>query len=109
MFTGIISGVGRIGDAQPLGGDAYGRRLTIETPAGYLDDVALGDSIALNGACMTATRVDAMRTTARATPRSKLDPKRIGPSSASHGAGCVKGLPSRRATASPAASEPSRA
>ena len=59
MFTGIISGVGRIGDAQPLGGDAYGRRLTIETPAGYLDDVALGDSIALNGACMTVTSFDA--------------------------------------------------
>src|SRR2546427_348132 len=57
MFTGIISGVGRIGDAQPLGSDAYGRRLTIETPAGYLDDVALGDSIALNGACMTVTPV----------------------------------------------------
>jgi riboflavin synthase len=59
MFTGIISGVGRISDAQPLGGDAYGRRLTIETPAGYLDDVALGDSIALNGACMTVTSFDA--------------------------------------------------
>ena len=59
MFTGIISGVGRIGDAQPLGGDAYGRRLTIETPAGYLNDVALGDSIALNGACMTVTSFDA--------------------------------------------------
>src|SRR5947208_5578144 len=59
MFTGIISGVGRISDAQPLGGDAYGRRLTIETPAGYLADVALGDSIALNGACMTVTSFDA--------------------------------------------------
>jgi riboflavin synthase len=56
MFTGIITGVGRIDDATPLGGDAsHGRRLTIETPAGYLDDVVLGDSIALNGACMTVT------------------------------------------------------
>ncbi|WP_341886681.1 riboflavin synthase [Variovorax sp. YR752] len=56
MFTGIITGVGRIVDATPLGGDAsHGRRLTIEAPAGYLDDVVLGDSIALNGACMTVT------------------------------------------------------
>ena len=59
MFTGIISGVGRISDAQPLGDDAYGKRLTIETHSGYLDDVQLGDSIALNGACMTVTSFDA--------------------------------------------------
>ena len=56
MFTGIITGLGRIVDVQPLGADAsHGRRLTIEAPAGYLDDVQLGDSIALNGACMTVT------------------------------------------------------
>ncbi|WP_298830901.1 riboflavin synthase [uncultured Piscinibacter sp.] len=60
MFTGIITGVGRIVDASPLGADAsHGQRLTIEAPAGYLDDVALGDSIALNGACMTVTSFDA--------------------------------------------------
>ena len=60
MFTGIISGVGRISEVHPLGGDdLHGRRLTIDTPAGYLDDVALGDSIALNGACMTVTSFDA--------------------------------------------------
>ncbi len=59
MFTGIISGVGRIVDIRPLGGDAsHGRQLSIETPAGYLDDVQLGDSIALNGACMTVTSFD---------------------------------------------------
>jgi riboflavin synthase len=57
MFTGIISGVGRITDVATLGTDAsHGKRLTIEAPAGYLDDVQLGDSIALNGACMTVTR-----------------------------------------------------
>lgn len=56
MFTGIITGVGRIVAVHPLGSSlAHGKRLTIETPASYLDDVALGDSIALNGACMTAT------------------------------------------------------
>ncbi len=56
MFTGIITGVGRIAAVHDLGSSLqHGKRLTIEAPAGYLDDVALGDSIALNGACMTVT------------------------------------------------------
>ena len=56
MFTGIISGVGRIAAVEALGADAsHGKRLRIEAPAGYLDDVEVGDSIAINGACMTAT------------------------------------------------------
>ncbi len=60
MFTGIITGLGRIVAAAPLGAEpSHGKRLTIETPPGYLDDVQLGDSIALNGACMTATTFDA--------------------------------------------------
>ena len=59
MFTGIITGLGRIVQVQSLGADAsHGKRLVIETPPGYLDDVQLGDSIALNGACMTATSLD---------------------------------------------------
>jgi riboflavin synthase len=60
MFTGIITGLGRIVSADALGADeSHGKRLVIETPPGYLDDVQLGDSIALNGACMTATSFDA--------------------------------------------------
>ena len=60
MFTGIITGVGRIAAAHDLGSSAaHGKRLHIQTPAGYLDDVGLGDSIALNGACMTVTSFDA--------------------------------------------------
>jgi len=60
MFTGIISGLGRITEARALGADAsHGKQLLIETPAGYLDDVQLGDSIAINGACMTVTSFDA--------------------------------------------------
>jgi riboflavin synthase len=56
MFTGIVTGIGRIVDSAALGGGReHGRRLIVETPAGYLDDVAAGDSIALNGACMTVT------------------------------------------------------
>jgi riboflavin synthase len=59
MFTGIITGVGQIVDSQPLGDQAsHGRRLTVQAPAGYLDDVGLGDSIAHNGACMTVTTFD---------------------------------------------------
>lgn len=59
MFTGIITGVGRIAAVHDLGSSSsHGKRLRIATPAGYLDDVGLGDSIALNGACMTVTSLD---------------------------------------------------
>ncbi|MDB5752038.1 MAG: riboflavin synthase, alpha subunit [Ramlibacter sp.] len=59
MFTGIITGVGRIAAIDDLGSSTqHGKRLSIEAPAGYLDDVGLGDSIALNGACMTVTALD---------------------------------------------------
>ncbi|AMO24620.1 riboflavin synthase [Ramlibacter solisilvae] len=58
MFTGIITGVGRIAAVHDLGSSLqHGKRLTVEAPAGYLEDVGLGDSIALNGACMTVTGI----------------------------------------------------
>jgi riboflavin synthase len=50
MFTGIISAVGKISLAQPL---EKGLRLTIEAPGLKLADVALGDSIAHGGVCLT--------------------------------------------------------
>lgn len=56
MFTGIITAVGQIQHAQAKGD---GLHLRIEVPAGYLDDVVLGDSIAIQGACMTATELTA--------------------------------------------------
>ncbi|MEY4738225.1 MAG: hypothetical protein RL302_2544 [Pseudomonadota bacterium] len=60
MFTGIITGVGRIVAVHALGSSStHGKRLTISCPADYLGDVGLGDSIALNGACMTVTTFDA--------------------------------------------------
>ncbi len=60
MFTGIITAVGRIVGVRDLGeSSAHGKQLKVEAPAGYLDDVGLGDSIAINGACMTATEIDA--------------------------------------------------
>ena len=55
MFTGIITAVGKIKSATPVGD---GLKLQIEVPAHYLDDVALGDSIAIQGACMTATKIE---------------------------------------------------
>jgi riboflavin synthase len=59
MFTGIITGVGRIVAVHALGSSStHGKRLTISCPADYLEDVSLGDSIALNGACMTVTTLD---------------------------------------------------
>lgn len=62
MFTGIITGIGHIVAVDSLGSSSdHGKRLTIEAPQGYLDDVGLGDSIALNGACMTVTTLDAPR------------------------------------------------
>jgi len=59
MFTGIVTGVGRIVEARPLGaGAGFGKALAIEAPPGFLDDVGLGDSIALSGACMTVVRLE---------------------------------------------------
>ena len=54
MFTGIVAAVGRIASIQPLGSDAdAGVRLVVEAGTLDLDDVVLGDSIAIQGACMT--------------------------------------------------------
>ena len=54
--------MGRIVAVHSLGSSSdHGKRLTIEAPSGYLGDVGLGDSIALNGACMTATSLDAAK------------------------------------------------
>lgn len=58
MFTGIITGLGAIAALEPLGSSlSHGKRLTIDCPPTYLDDVGLGDSIAINGACMTVTSI----------------------------------------------------
>lgn len=60
MFTGIITAVGRIDDVRDLGASsAHGKQLTLAVAPEYLADVGLGDSIALNGACMTVTALDA--------------------------------------------------
>ena len=50
MFSGIIAAVGQITQITPR---EAGFRLTIESGTLGLDDVALGDSIACNGVCLT--------------------------------------------------------
>ena len=52
MFTGIIQAVGEIAAMEPRGGDL---RLRIASGKLPLEDVALGDSIATNGVCLTVT------------------------------------------------------
>lgn len=52
MFTGIIQALGEISAHDPLDGDL---RLQIRSMALSLDDVVLGDSIAVEGACLTVT------------------------------------------------------
>ena len=51
MFTGIIQSVGEIRRLEPRGGDV---RLVIGTGKLPMADVTLGDSIAVNGVCLTA-------------------------------------------------------
>lgn len=54
MFTGIIAAVGTITSVAPLGNQPEaGLRLQIDAGGLPLGDVAIGDSIAINGACMT--------------------------------------------------------
>jgi riboflavin synthase len=50
MFAGIVSGVGRIVSSAPQGD---GVRLTIDAPGFGLEDIKIGDSIALQGICHT--------------------------------------------------------
>jgi riboflavin synthase len=54
MFTGIIEAVGKVAELQQRGGDA---RLRVLTGKMDLADVALGDSIAVNGVCLTAVEL----------------------------------------------------
>jgi riboflavin synthase len=61
MFTGIIESIGTISKIEHRAGDA---RLTIEVGELDMSDVALGDSIACNGVCLTAIEFDQYRYTA---------------------------------------------
>ena len=56
MFTGIVTAVGRIESARP---GAEGVRLRVEAQALGMDDVRVGDSIAVQGVCLTVVARDA--------------------------------------------------
>ena len=53
MFSGIIAAVGRICELTPRNDGTPTVRLSIDAGRLALDDVALGDSIACNGVCLT--------------------------------------------------------
>jgi riboflavin synthase len=54
MFTGIIAAVGAVREVKPAAG---GVRVAIDTAALALADVRSGDSIAVDGVCLTAVRL----------------------------------------------------
>ena len=56
MFTGLIQGVGRLRTREARGGDL---RFTIDVGTLPFKDVALGESIAVNGCCLTVDDFDA--------------------------------------------------
>ncbi len=75
MFTGLIEDVGRVSDIISLSG---GIKLKIETNLN-IDDVKIGDSVSINGACQTVTEkngqilsFEAMQETLRRTNFSNL-------------------------------------
>lgn len=58
MFTGIIETLGTVAAMEPRGGDL---RLTVRAPGLDLSGARLGDSIAVNGVCLTVTALDGER------------------------------------------------
>ncbi len=78
MFTGIIEEIGKIKEIQKTGKN---NSLTISCTR-ILEDIKLGDSIAVNGICLTVSRFDNMSFTADVMPvtiqKSNLKNCRIG-------------------------------
>ncbi len=58
MFSGIIQEVGKVAQVQPRGGDM---RLVVEAAGFDLENVRVGDSIAVSGVCLTVVEIDAKR------------------------------------------------
>lgn len=54
MFTGIIEAVGAIGSIEPGNGDM---RVFVQTGTMDLSDLGLGDSVAVNGVCLTVVNL----------------------------------------------------
>jgi riboflavin synthase len=53
MFTGLVEGAGRIARISPRGPDA----VLVVSPPWPLAEAVLGESVAVNGACLTVTQV----------------------------------------------------
>jgi len=68
MFSGLIAHLGRV--AAVRGSVAEGISLTVEAPGAVGDGVATGDSIAINGVCLTVVRFDATTLTFDVVPES---------------------------------------
>jgi riboflavin synthase len=79
MFSGIVEAVGRIRAAEPV---ANGRRFRIEAP--FVAELGHGDSVAVEGVCLTATAVgdDWLEVEAIATTLSRTTLGRLGEGSA---------------------------
>ena len=58
MFTGIIAALGKVQAIDAKGGDV---RLDVAMPTLDLSDVILGDSIAINGVCLTVVEISGER------------------------------------------------
>ncbi len=74
MFTGIIVTTGKIEDIQPKHGDI---RLQVESQQLELTDIVLGDSIAVNGVCLTVVKMDS-RTLSFDVSRKSLERTSLG-------------------------------
>ncbi|MBT8336876.1 MAG: riboflavin synthase [Gemmatimonadetes bacterium] len=78
MFTGIVTGVGRVARVEDVEG---ARRIEIEAPEGFLEGVVPGDSIAVDGACLTPVglegrhfKIDAVLSTLERTVAGRYQP-----------------------------------
>ena len=76
MFTGLVTGVGRLLESRDAGGDL---RLRFATPPGFASALALGESVAVSGVCLTVLEpdengfaADVSRETLRCTTLGKL-------------------------------------
>lgn len=56
LFTGLVQGKARVEAFETL--DGAFARLTLGFPSGALDGIRIGASVAVNGTCLTVTRVD---------------------------------------------------
>lgn len=61
MFSGIIAAIGRISELTPRNDGTPTVRLGVDAAGLSLDDVAVGDSIACNGVCLTVVDREARR------------------------------------------------